>query len=513
MFQSSKLALLLLLALFLLSGCGVQKSYKLVWSDEFNSKPIKASNWQHEVYPGVVSTAQQVQYYTDRRENSFIKNGRLIIQADKEKYDISNYTSARLNSYGKFDFLYGKVEARIKMPKGQGIQSKLWLLPVDLNYGVWAASGQIDVVGVNGQNPKEIAGGIYFGSHGHGSDHIAKSFSDQRTDFSRDFHVYTLEWQPYEMRWYVDEKLYAIQNDWSTTGGLYPAPFDKPFYLGMNISIAREVDENISWPQQMAVDWIRVYETVGNNKPPQVKITSPADKAILSGDVIVEVDASDPEGKLKKVQFYKNDELIGESTRPPYSFNWPAIDGCYKIRARAIDTQDYVGADGISIEYGIGCPPEPFSGVPAQIPGKIEAEDFDKSVKGESYYDTDTGNAGGAYRRDVSVDIQDCEEGGFDIGWMITDEWLQYTVNVAKSGTYDIICRVATPQDGAKIHIEFDGENKTGTMAIPNTGDWQKYTDLVAKNVELKAGKQVMKLFVEYEGLNLNYIEIKPASE
>ncbi len=509
----SGMVVLGLCMLICLTASCAHAEYKLLWSDEFEAASINKSNWQHEVYPGVVSNAQQIQYYTDRAENSFIKDGCLVIQTDKEKYDISNYTSARLNTYGRFALLYGKVEARIKMPSGKGLQSKLWMLPVDLKYGAWAASGEIDIVEAAGQNPKEVTGGIYFGGFGPGSEHVDQSYSDGTSDFSEDFHIYTMEWQPYELRWYVDGKLYAAQNGWSTTGGPYPAPFDKPFYLGLNVLAVKEVDENISWPQQMLVDWIRVYKIEGDNKAPQIKILSPADKIKTSGDIVIKVEASDPEGELAKVQFYKDDELIGESKQPPYSFNWPGgLDGCYKIRAKAIDKQGYVRADSINVEYGIGCPPEPFHGEPFQIPGKIEAEDFDKSPKGDSYYDTDPMNNGGAYRKNVGVDIQACDEGGFNVGWMLKGEWMQYTVAVAKDGTYDIRLRVASPNDDSGVHLEF-GDDKTESVPVPNTGSWQNFTDLVIQNVQLKAGKQIMKVFVDKDGFNLNYIEITASED
>jgi hypothetical protein len=261
----------------------------------------------------------------------------------------------------------------------------------------------------------------------------------------------------------------------------------------------------------MYVDWIRVYQTGGNNKPPQVKIKSPASKAKLAGgDIVIETTASDPDGNLEKVEFYNGDKLIGEANKPPYNFKWVAGDGCFKIIARAIDREGFVCADSIEVENGIGCPPVPYHGKPSEIPGKIEAEDFDESPKGEAYFDSDSANNGGAYRN-TGVDIQPCSEGGFDIGWMETDEWMQYTVNVTKAGRYDIRCRVGSPNDTAKIHIEFNGVNKTGSLAVPLTGDWQKYTDLIARDVKLAEGVQVMKVFVEFSGLNLNYIEIAPS--
>lgn len=514
--------LFLAMILFILTASSAYAEYKLVWSDEFEGPGIDKQIWNHEVYPGVVNRSSLIHYYTARPANSFIENGNLVIQVCKEKYHDYEYTSARLNTYGKFDFLYGKVEARLKLPSANGLSSKLWLLPADLRYGGWAASGEIDVVEAVNAKPTQITGRILFGGAGPRSEHKAKDYrigyGEQAVDFSQDFHIYSLEWQPYEMRWYVDGNLYAIQNHWTSIGGPYPAPFDRPFYLVAGVAadslLSDSIGEGTTWPQKMYIDWIRLYQTKAN-KPPTVKLTSPADKAKFAGGakVVIQAEASDPDGKIEKVEFYSSDELLGSDAELPYRFVWPAPDGCHLIIARAVDDGGYVAADSVEIEQGIGCPPLPFHGRPSAIPGRIEAEDFDASKKGESYFDRDPTNNGGAYRLDTGVDIQACSEGGFNVGWMEDNEWMQYTVEVAAAGAYDITARVGSPRDSARFHIEFDGVDKTGMLTVPNTGDWQNYTDVKAAGVELSAGRQVMRIFVDINGFNLHYVEITLAKE
>jgi beta-glucanase (GH16 family) len=507
-----KLILVMLCAVVLVTD-GVIAEYKLVWSDEFNGTGVNKKNWKHEVYPGVISNSEEAAYYTDRAANSFVKDGNLVIAANKEKYEDNNYTSARLNTFGKFDFLYGKIEARIKLPKEEGFQSKVWLMPSSLEYGGWPSSGEIDIF--RARSADSFVSGIIFRSGFSNNEYVTKKYDvpKEQKSLADDYHVYGLEWQPYEMRWYIDGRLYAVQNRWASPNVGYPAPFDKPFYLVLNVAALGDVtDDTVTWPVAMYVDWIRVYQA-GGNKPPQVKITSPANKAKLpGGDIVVETTASDPDGNLEKVEFYNDDQFIGEVNKPPYTFRWAAGDGCYKIVVRAIDKGNFVCADSVEVESGIGCPPKPFHGKPSDIPGRIEAEDFDESVKRESYSDRDPTNNGGVYRN-TGVDIQPCSEGGFDVCWMETGEWIQYTVNVTKTGRYDICCRVGSPNSTAKLHIEFNGVNKTGSMAVPLTGDWQKYTDLIVRDVELAAGVQTMKVVVEFSGLNLNYIEITPAKD
>ena len=119
------------------------------------------------------------------------------------------------------------------------------------------------------------------------------------------------------------------------------------------------------------------------------------------------------------------------------------------------------------------------------LPGRVEAEDFDTSPKEKAYWDFDENNNGGAYRQ-TGVDIQDCLEGGYNLGWIETDEWLEYTVDVQEAGKYDIVCRTGSPNDGAKLHVEFDGVDQDRDADVVNTGDWQNYTHLIKKDVQLK---------------------------
>lgn len=482
--------------------------YKLVWSDEFYYWWINKANFSHEIYPGVINSSSQKQYYTSRSKNSFVRGGKLAIQVDKEKYDISDYTSARLSSYDKRDFLYGKIEARIKVAKGRGLHSEFRMMPTEAAYGTYALSGQIEIMNFDGEKPSQITSGLAYGAQGHSSTKVLQQYVDKSVDLSDDYHVYAVEWQPSEMRWFVDGNLYATQTDWHSAAAPFPAPFDKEFYLVLNVSVEDDVDENISWPQQMLVDWIRVYQVEGKNIPPKVELIEPQTDAHFEtdADIVIKAEANDPDGNIAKVEFYEGNELLGEDRTAPYTFGLEATDGCYVLMARAVDNDGFGHGRSVEIVVGEGCPPEPFHGEPMSVPGRIEAEDFDLSTKELAYYDIDPGNNGGGYRN-TGVDIQECQEGGFNIGWMEDDEWLDYTVDVKKSGTYTLALRVASPYETARVHVEFAGENKTGTMAVPQTGDWQNYR-LITKQVRLAKGRQIMRLFIEKGGFNLNYIQV-----
>jgi chitinase len=149
----------------------------------------------------------------------------------------------------------------------------------------------------------------------------------------------------------------------------------------------------------------------------------------------------------------------------------------------------------------------PYNGTIATIPGTIQAENYDQGGEGLAYHDTETANQGGAYRTD-GVDVQATTDagGGYNVGYIAAGEWLEYTTNVTTAGSYDISMRVAATAVGSTFHIELDGSNITGTVAVPNTGDWQAWQTVTLKNVALTAGQKIMKVAMDGGSFNLNYI-------
>jgi alpha-L-fucosidase len=137
------------------------------------------------------------------------------------------------------------------------------------------------------------------------------------------------------------------------------------------------------------------------------------------------------------------------------------------------------------------------------IPGTIEAEDYDIGCPGDAYYDREETNAGGQYRPDEPIDIEKCSEGGYNVGWTHTGEWMTYTAIVSKSATYQVTFYIASATGTAKLHLECDDTNKTGVISIPNTGGYQSWQTLT-RTVKLEAGKHLLKLVVDGDGLNLD---------
>lgn len=149
-------------------------------------------------------------------------------------------------------------------------------------------------------------------------------------------------------------------------------------------------------------------------------------------------------------------------------------------------------------------PQTPFAGnIP--IPGVLEAENYDNGGEGVAYHDNETANNGGQYRTGNGVDIEVCSEGGYNVGWIIAGEWLEYTVNVATAGTYTADIRVSTATGGS-FHIEFGGVDKTGILTVPNTGGWQNWQSVTRTGMSLSAGVQIMRIYMDGADFNINRI-------
>ena len=261
-----------LLAVVVLGGCkhGNPLFDELVWNDEFNGNSINGNNWTYDIGTGSTQGLigwgnNELQYYTQRSENVRIENfpqgGRgLVIEAHREVYQGSSYTSARLKTQGLQTFTYGRIEARIKLPVGTGLWPAFWMLGANIEDVGWPICGEIDIMEYRGNDPSTILGTIHFGNpYGY----RGQDFS--RNSFAQDFHIFSLEWTPGELRWYVDGILYAIQRNWNSSLQGVNAPFDRPFFLLINLAIGGNFLPNPPsnanyFPQKLLVDWIRVYQ-------------------------------------------------------------------------------------------------------------------------------------------------------------------------------------------------------------------------------------------------------------
>jgi beta-glucanase (GH16 family) len=400
------------------------QTWQPVWSDEFNrAGSADATKWSWET-GGHGWGNNELQFYTNnRRENSRVellpgsKNGRLIIEARKEAFSGSAYTSARLSSIG--NWAYGRMEVRAKLPTGRGLWPAIWMLPKDWTYGngSWPDNGEIDIMEQVGYDPNTIHATVHTKLFNHVLGTQVGKSTVVNTATSA-FNDYVLEWRPNQVAVFVNGLRYFTFDrqgrDWQAF------PFDKNFAFRLNMAVggnwggAQGVDNTI-FPRRMEVDYVRVF-----------KMNSTS-----------------------------------------------------------------------------------YSSTPVALPGRIEAERFDNGGQGFAYHDSDAANNGGQYRT-TSVDIDANADGyaGYHIGWMNTDEWLTYSVNLTKSTNYGFTFRVASPYAGKTFYIEVDDKRATPDIVVPNTGGWNNWQNVAWTKVYLTQGAHKIRLVSKSDSFNLNWFDV-----
>lgn len=262
-------ALIALLITFV--GSAKAQHRVLVWSDEFDG-PAKSSpdstKWNFNIGGGGWGN-NEIEHYTGRLQNAFIDGeGRLVIKALRENYTgpdnvTRNYTSARLTTKGKFTQKFGRFEARIKLPFGQGIWPAFWMLGGDIDTAGWPNCGEIDIMENIGREPSANHGSLHGPGYSGGSPLSGIYTLPDGQHFSDAFHVFTIEWEPTAIRFYVDGNLYQTRTPADVPAGRRWV-FDHPFFILLNVAVGGNwpgsPDATTAWPQTMLVDYVRVYK-------------------------------------------------------------------------------------------------------------------------------------------------------------------------------------------------------------------------------------------------------------
>jgi beta-glucanase (GH16 family) len=240
--------------------------WELVWSDEFNGNSLDLSKWEFEVN-GRGGGNRELQYYVTN--NVRVRDGFLSIEARRQQYTGSEgtraYTSSRIRTRRQGDWLQGRFDIRAKLPQGKGIWPAIWMLPTDERYGGWPHSGEIDIMELLGHEPERVHGTLHYTDEQGRHASRGKDFVLTTGSFAEDFHVFRLDWEQKAMRWYVDGngKPYHTATNWSAGTNAFPAPFDQRFHLLLNVAIGGNwpgnPDATTPFPQQMVVDYVRVY--------------------------------------------------------------------------------------------------------------------------------------------------------------------------------------------------------------------------------------------------------------
>jgi GH35 family endo-1,4-beta-xylanase/predicted nucleic acid-binding Zn-ribbon protein len=258
-----------------------------------------------------------------------------------------------------------------------------------------------------------------------------------------------------------------------------------------------------------------------NSGNPTVSLTAPLNNAAYTTleDIILTATASDPNGTISKVEFFNGTERIGEDVSSPYSFTWSTAPvGSYSITAKATDNSGNT-ATSTAVTIRVNVPQGPYNGTWHAIPGTIQLENYDVGGNGIAYMDDSPGSSVTPtvnFRTGEDVDIENCTDvgGGYNIGFATAGEWLEYSVDVEKPGTYDLDLRVAADGTDRTVSVSMDGANIASNVAIPNTGGWQTWQTITVKNIDLKAGKQILRVTIGATSyVNLNYVTFKLIKE
>jgi beta-glucanase (GH16 family) len=270
--RKSSLSVLLILAVFSLASCKKENSnsgkvvilpgdtskavkpvYSLVWSDEFNGTAVDTSHWHFETGGGGWGN-NELEFY--QPQNATVANGNLVITAKKEAVGGEKYTSTRMTTQGKVTPTYGRIEARMKLPMGNGFWPAFWMLGSNINTVSWPACGELDIMEhINATNT--VYGTMHWAISGNHS-----QYGSTIDTTPGDYHVYAIEWDNNEIRWYVDDNLYQTGNIKDNINST--RAFHLPFFIIFNFALGGNfpntaVDESLL-PASMYVDYVRVYK-------------------------------------------------------------------------------------------------------------------------------------------------------------------------------------------------------------------------------------------------------------
>jgi beta-glucanase (GH16 family) len=253
------ITLFLLVSLVLICSNVLAQGYELVWFENFAGNELDSSSWTYET--GGNWYNNELQHYTDREKNIRLEDSKLIIEAHKENYGGNNYTSARIKTQGKKFFQYGRIDARIKMPRGQGIWPAFWMMGENEPTVGWPRCGEIDVVEMIGGSNRERT--IYGTAHwSHNGSHAEFGGSNTLSSgyYSDEFHIYSIEWNEQEIKWLVDSNQYHVID--ITPSEL--SEFHQEFFFLLNVAVGGDWPGNpnstTEFPQRMEVDYIRVFQ-------------------------------------------------------------------------------------------------------------------------------------------------------------------------------------------------------------------------------------------------------------
>lgn len=499
----------------------------LVWSDEFNYTGLPdPSKWGYDTGNGGFGNNELQNYTESRLENARVENGSLVIEARKDWYQNIEYSSARLVTKNKGDWLYGRIEVKAKLPgAGRGTWPAIWMLPTDWEYGGWPRSGEIDIMENVGYDPNVVHGTVHTEAYNH-TKNTQLAGKVEKTNYHTEYHIFAINWSEDKIDFFIDDELYFTH---VKHGGIDEWPFDKRFHLILNMAVggdwggAQGVDSNI-WPKRMEVDYVRVYDQPIIQEPETVDLPGQieAENYSFSQGVQTEdctegtrnvshIDAGDwlnYEVNVTKAATYKVEYRVASNesngiisleqnsgTTILGTVNVPYTGGWQNWQTISHSVQLSAGVQTI----GIGVPSGGYNlnWIKFTEEGDTPTLGDPIHIEAESYSIMD------------GLQTEDCSEGGQNIGWITKDDWMVFDVNIP-SGSYEVSYRAASESGGGEIQLEKAGGGGTfANTLIPSTGGWQAW-QTITDNITINENLDKIAINFREGGFNLNWLRLTP---
>ena len=467
--------------------------YQPVWCDEFDYEGLPdATKWGYDIGGGGWGNGELQNYTYADEDNVYVSDGTLKITAIEEDYNGSDYTSARLVTKNKGDWLYGKIQIRAKLPSGTGTWPAIWMLPTDWEYGGWPDSGEIDIMEYVGYDPNTIHSTIHTGAYNH-SLGTQIGFSRDIENAETEFHLYEIEWEPGIIRAYCDGVHFGTFGYNPLTNLLTDNsdawPFDQEFHLILNIAVggawggAQGIDD--VFPTTMEVDYVRVYQKdyAGMDQEAPDSITNLTLLFADQSSIKFYWNKANDDIMVKEYEIYVGGVLNGTTSLNAYRVEDLLPGTSYSIDVIAVD---FAGNRSLAATLN-----SQTDAVRTILDGIVEAED----------YDSQSG---------VVSEATEDEGGGRNVGWIDTDDYMLYTLYVPETADYTITFRTASETAGGQIKVYLGSSLLPKlTQDLPVTGGWQIWQSTTSNSITINEGVYTFKIKASVGGFNFNYFEFK----
>ncbi|MCF7925819.1 MAG: family 16 glycosylhydrolase [Candidatus Izimaplasma sp.] len=463
-----------------------------VWCDEFDEDGLPDdTKWDYDV-GGSGWGNNELQYYTESDlDNAYVEDGNLHIQALKEAMSGRDYTSARLVTKYRGDWLYGKIQIRAKLPEGRGTWPAIWMLPTEWQYGGWPDSGEIDIMEHVGYDEGNVHGTIHTAAYNHGLG-TQIGYSKTVEDATSAFHVYEMEWEPNKITLFIDGEQFAqfgynpMANIGTENSDAWP--FDETFHLILNIAIggfwggAQGVDDSL-FPTEMVVDYVRVYQKdyAGMDTENPSSVTELGLLEATFQSIQVMWDHAEDDVMIESYDIFVDGTLAGNTTVNSFTIKGLDPDTTYEI---GIISNDFAGHKSDMATLNIKTKTVPL------VTTQVEAEDY-------------------VYQEGTLRETTSDTGGGENVGYIDSGDFLEYLLYVEEEGTYQITYRVASQDGGGEIELYGKGAFPLVTTAIDATGGWQTWSDVTSDTFTLHEGVVQLRLRASSGGFNINYFNIE----